>query len=370
MGERYTGRRAALFDRLPDNVETVVVPPSKTLRYLTGLEMHQSERPTLLLLQSGQPLAFVVPALETGRVRDVVGDEATFFVYEDATDPVAAAQSAFTEFRDARSTDGRVAMEFRSSRLVEYEVVESAFDWIDVIDLETAAGDLRVCKDETEIEHLRRAAELIDEVLEKTVDAVESGMTEADVERVLHRHVIDSDADSLGVVIVASGPRSANAHTATSDREIEHGDPLLIDAGVVYEGYYSDITRTFAVGEASDEFRDIYDVVYEAAGAARDSVVAGNPLQDVDRASRVVIENAGYGDDYPHRVGHGLGLEGHEPPYLVEGNETPLEVGHAFTVEPGVYVEGLGGVRIEDDVVLTEDGPEVLTTYPRELKIL
>jgi Xaa-Pro dipeptidase len=195
-------------------------------------------------------------------------------------------------------------------------------------------------------------------------------MTEAEVEGILHKAVIDSEADSLGVVIVASGPNTAKPHTNTSDRTIEHGDPLLIDAGVIYEGYYSDITRTFAVGEASDEFREIYDVVQEAAASARDAVVEGVPLQEIDRASRTVIEDAGYGDDYPHRVGHGLGLEGHEPPYLVEGNDQPLDVGHAFTVEPGIYVEGFAGVRVEDDMVLTEDGPEVLTAFPRDLQVL
>jgi Xaa-Pro dipeptidase len=124
------------------------------------------------------------------------------------------------------------------------------------------------------------------------------------------------------------------------------------------------------VGEASDEFREIYDVVQAAAAAAREVATEGTPLQEIDRASREIIEEAGHGDDYPHRVGHGLGLEGHEPPYLVEGNDQPFEVGHAVTIEPGVYVEGLGGVRVEDDVVLTEDGPEILTAFPRDLRIL
>lgn len=370
MANTQTQRREALFDRLADDVGTVIVPPSETLRYLTGLEMHTSERPTILVMQRGRPPAFVLPALETGRVRETIGDDVEFFVYTDATDPVAAASDAFAELTDARPVEGDVAMEFRSSRLVEFEVVESAFGWHDVVDLEDAAAHLRSHKDETEIANLRRAAELIDDILATTVDVVEPGMTEAEVQSVLHKEVIDSDADELGVVIVASGPNTAKPHTNTSERTIQHGDPLMIDAGVLYEGYYSDITRTFAVGEASDEFREIYDVVQEAARSARDAVAEGVPLEEIDRASRDVIEDAGYGDDYPHRVGHGLGLEGHEPPYLVEGNESPLDVGHAFTVEPGVYVEGFAGVRVEDDMVLTEDGPEVLTSFPRDLQVL
>lgn len=370
MAPIAANRRRELFDRLPDDVGTVLVGPSETLRYLTGLEMHTSERPTLLALQPNQPPAFVLPALETGRVRDAVGEDAEFFVYTDATDPVEAARGAFDEFRAARDLGASAAFEFRSARLLEYEVVSDAFDWADVVDLEPTAAALRARKDETEIEHLRRAAELIDDVLAETVDEVEPGMTDADVASRLHKRVLDTEADALGNLIVASGERSARPHTSTADRTIEHGDPLMIDAGVVVEGYFSDITRTFAVGEADEEFRAIYDVVQEAAAAAREAATEGTPLQEIDRASRAVIEEAGYGDDYPHRVGHGLGLEGHEPPYLVEGNEEPFSVGHAVTIEPGVYVEGVGGVRVEDDVVLTEDGPEVLTQFPRDLRIL
>lgn len=370
MASRFAARRDELLNRLADDVGTVLVAPSETLRYFTGLEMHTSERPTMLALQPDEPPAFILPELETGRVRDEMGQDVDFFVYTDATDPVAAAQGAFAEFCEARRVEGTVAMEFRSSRLVEYQVVAGVYDWGDVVDLEADAAALRARKDEVELDHLRRACELIDDLLEATVSGVEPGMTEADVEARLHKAVIDSDADALGNVIVASGPRTARPHTNTSDREIEYGDPLMIDAGVIYEGYYSDITRTFAVGEASEAFEEIYDVVQKSAAAAREAAVEGVPLQEIDRASREIIEEAGYGDDYPHRVGHGLGLEGHEPPYLVEGNDQPFEVGHAVTIEPGVYVEGLGGVRVEDDVVLTEDGPEVLTSFPRDLRVL
>jgi Xaa-Pro dipeptidase len=195
-------------------------------------------------------------------------------------------------------------------------------------------------------------------------------MTEAEVLADLRKRALDSEAEAFGIGIVTSGPRTAMPHTSTSDREIEDGDPLMIDAGVLIEGYYSDITRTFAVGEPPAEWADIYEVVREAARAGREAVAPGVALQEADRAARSVIEEAGYGDAFTHRLGHGLGLEGHEPPYLVEGNEAPFEVGHAFTVEPGVYVEGLGGVRVEDDVVLTDDGLEVLTKTPRELRIL
>jgi Xaa-Pro dipeptidase len=225
-------------------------------------------------------------------------------------------------------------------------------------------------KDETEIDALREAAAIIDRVLADVTAGIEPGMTERAVAREIHEHVLDSDADDLGVLIVASGPNTAKPHTNTSDREIQDGDPVIIDAGVVYRGYYSDITRTYMVGSDSERIRELHEHTREAAKVARETVEPERELQTIDQAARAVIEEAGYGDYFPHRVGHGLGLEGHEPPYLVEGNDAPLEVGHAVTVEPGIYVEGVGGVRVEDDVVVTEDGAEVLTSSPRELRVL
>ncbi|MDY6817554.1 MAG: Xaa-Pro peptidase family protein [Halobacteriales archaeon] len=370
MADVHTDRRDRLFETLDSSIEAVMIPPSKTMRYFTGLEMHQSERPTVLVLQRGQPPAVVLPALETSRVRDALGEAAEFFIYTDATDPLEAARGAFEDLQEERAISGQVGMEYRSTRLLEYELIADAFDWAAIVDAEDAIASLRARKDEQEIEHMREAAAIVDDILEATVETVEPGMTERDVARDIEKRTIDSPADELGVLIVTSGPNTAKPHTNTSDREIEAGDPLMIDAGVVCEGYYSDITRTFNVGEPDEKFREIYEVVRDGARAGRAAVEEGVELQALDRAARDVIEDAGYGEYFTHRLGHGLGLEGHEPPYLVEGNETPLAVGNAFTVEPGVYIEGFGGVRIEDDVVLTEDGTEVLTGFPRNLRIL
>jgi len=145
---------------------------------------------------------------------------------------------------------------------------------------------------------------------------------------------------------------------------------VMIDMGVVLDGYYFDITRTVAVGDPGDEARNIYEVVKEAARVSREAVAPDATYEDLDHAAREVIEDAGYGEYFPHRVGHGLGLEGHEPPYLADGNDDTVDVGNVLTIEPGVYVPEVGGVRIEDDVVLTEDGPEALTESPRDLRIV
>jgi Xaa-Pro dipeptidase len=369
MDDRHERRVAALFDRLPDEVGVALVPPSETLFYLSGLSMERSERPALLALFRDGPPAMVLPRLEADRARDALGD-VTLYAYGDATDPVAAAAGAFAELRAERELPPPIAAEFRATRLLEYELLADDYGWADLHDLEPAATALRARKDDAEIGTMREAASMTDNLLEATLAELEPGLCEVDVERRLRKRVIDSEADEFGVGIVTAGERTARAHANTGETEIESGDPVMIDVGVVHDGYYSDITRTVAVGDPDPEFREIYGVVREAARAGREAVAPGETFESADRAAREVVESAGYGEQFPHRLGHGLGLEGHEPPYLVEGNDDAFAVGNVVTVEPGVYVDGLGGVRIEDDVLVTEDGRESLTSTPRELRVL
>lgn len=369
MSSRHDARREKLLDRLPTDVSAVFLSPGETLRYFTGLQMHKSERPMLLAVHSDDDPAAVVPRLETDRIREVVGDAVDFFVYEDATDPAAAAREAFTEYAEVYGVDGPVAAEYRSTRLLEQHVISAGVSG-EVVDAEGAISALRTRKDGAEVDRLRRAAELIDEVLADVTANVAPGQTERDVARAIQRRVLDSDADGVGPLIVASGPNSAKPHTNTGTREIQEGDPLIIDAGVVYEGYYSDITRTFLVGGESEQVREMYEHAREAARATREAVEPGVALESLDETAREIITEAGYGENFPHRVGHGIGLEGHEPPYLVGGNEAPVQAGHAITIEPGIYIEGVGGVRVEDDLVVTDDGAEVLTSSPRNLRVL
>lgn len=367
MGSKISKRPDRLFETIEETVDTVILSPGETLRYFTGLIMHKSERPTLIVLSRNDEPAAVLPELETDRARDAL-PEADFYTYGDATNPVTAAREAFERLAGDRGLDGPFGVEFRSTRLLETEVF--APRGAEVVDVENGIAMLRAHKDETEVEKMRTAVEIIEDILEATLEEIEPGTTEKDVERQIRKRAIDSDADAFGVGIVTAGERTAYPHANTGARVIEDGDPVMIDAGVVYEGYYSDITRTVAVGDPGEEFREIYMVVRKAAAAAREAIAPGVEMQAVDRAAREVIDEAGYGEYFPHRVGHGLGLEGHEPPYLVEGNDATLEVGHAVTVEPGVYVPELGGVRIEDDIVVDEDGADVLSTSTRDLRQL
>jgi len=369
MGDRHQNRRERLFEKLPGDVDAALLPPSKTLYYFTGLSMHTSERPTLVVLIRDRNPAVLLPKLETDRVREALPD-ADCYTYGDATDPVAAARPALANLVDDCDLSGTVAAEYRATRLLELDALSDHVGFDDIRDLGPVAASLRARKDETEIRTMRRAATITDEILQATFDELEAGMREVDVERALRRRVLDSEADEHGVGIVTSGPRTAHAHANTGEREIQEGDLVMVDMGVVLDGYYSDITRTVAVGDPGDEARNIYEVVQEAARVSREAVAPDATYEDLDHAAREVIEDAGYGEYFPHRVGHGLGLEGHEPPYLADGNDDTVDVGNVLTIEPGVYVPEVGGVRIEDDVVLTEDGSEALTESPRDLRIV
>jgi Xaa-Pro dipeptidase len=177
-------------------------------------------------------------------------------------------------------------------------------------------------------------------------------------------------APSFGT-IVASGPNSANPHHSNGDRPFAAGDLIIMDGGAWHQGYASDITRTIALGQPSVEARRIYELVKAANAAGRAAATRpGATGETIDQAARQVIEQGGYGPQFIHRTGHGLGMEVHEPPYIVGGSRDPLPVGATFTVEPGVYISGVGGVRIEDDVVVTEEGAESLTSFDRDLIVV
>jgi Xaa-Pro dipeptidase len=226
-------------------------------------------------------------------------------------------------------------------------------------------------KDGDEIAKMKQAVAITQVALQATLAKVCVGMTEREIANDLLLEMLGRGAESLPFEpIVLTGPKSALPHGAPGDRRVEAGDLLLFDFGVNVGGYASDITRTFAVGTVDDELRCVYDLVRRANEAGRRAARPGVEIQEVDRAARRVIVAAGYGPYFTHRTGHGLGLEGHEPPFACEGDTTILEPGMTFTVEPGIYLPGKGGVRVEDDVVITQGGCESLTTFDRELIVI
>ncbi|MBN2604992.1 MAG: aminopeptidase P family protein [Bacilli bacterium] len=227
---------------------------------------------------------------------------------------------------------------------------------------------LRVSKEESEIKLLKEACRITDAALDFVVKRIKPGMSEREVEITLKNKMIELGADATWErFIVASGERGAMPHGMASDKLIQSGEMVTIDIGCIYKGYSSDLTRTIAMGDAKPELIDIYNIVYEAQKLAVASAKAGMTGKELDSVARDYIVNAGYGEYFKHGLGHGLGLDVHEDPRASQANTEPLEVGACVTIEPGIYITGLGGVRIEDDVILTESGCIVLNEYPREL---
>ena len=220
-----------------------------------------------------------------------------------------------------------------------------------------------------EVDAMRRAIAISEAALRQLLTEVQPGMTEKQIASRLEALMAQGGGDGLAFdTLIQTGPNSANPHGSTTGRALQQGEFLLIDYGCKVDGYPADITRTFCLGTPTAEMQKIYDTVLRANEAAKAAAGPGVPCGDVDRAARQVIEDAGYGEYFIHRTGHGLGLDTHEPVPQIAGNiDYPLEPGMVFTIEPGIYIPGLGGVRIEDNVLVTDTGLEVLTSFPRTL---
>jgi Xaa-Pro dipeptidase len=376
----YLGRIEALRRLEKENgVSCVALVPGANLRYFTGQTSHLSERPMVVYVPAEGPLGVVLPELEAPGQRaalglghgEAAGSEAVrLFVYSDEE----GHEGAFARAAEELGLAGKaIGVEYLSMRLLEARRIEQSAPGCRLLATEPWLPKLRMCKDETELAAMRRAAGIAERALLRLLDdrAVRPGRTELEVAGDLQVALLREGSEGLPFSpLVLAGPNTASPHSGPSDRRMEEGDLVIFDWGALCEGYQSDITRTFVLGEPAPEFSRIHDVVLAANQAGRLAVRPGVPAQEVDRAARRAITVAGYGPYFIHRTGHGLGLETHEPPYMVEGNELLLEPGMTFTVEPGIYLPGIGGVRIEDDVVVTEQGAEALTSLPRELGIL
>ncbi len=345
-------------------LDCVVLVPGPNLRYLTGLTMHLSERPTLAFFPTQGSPALLLPLLESQGLAEGLRSEMQLLPYTDEEGP----QGAFAAAAAALELSGkRLGVEFLQMRVLELRRLEQVAPGCHILACEAFLQELRARKDGPELEQMRHAIRLTEDALSATMARVHPGQTEEEIATELRVAMLRAGAEEVAFITAVAGPRTASPHANSSSRPLERGDVLIVDCGAVYGGYVADITRTFAVGEIPAEIKRVYAVVQAANEAGRAAVRPGVTAQEVDRAARRVIAEAGYGEYFIHRTGHGLGLEVHEPPYIVEGNEGLLQPGMTFTVEPGVYVPGLGGVRIEDDVVVTSAGAETLTTYPRQL---
>lgn len=366
-------RLSRLRDRLADtSLDCVAVIAGPNLYYLTGLSFHLSERPTVAFFpRQGEPV-IVAGILEEPKVRARAPYPIRGFYYADSQGAQGMADAFAQASRALRLSTSRVGVEPLRMRVGELQLIEEAFPGSAVDSAEEVLAGLRMRKDAEEIGHMRRAVRMAERALEATLPYVRPGRTEREVaaELVVQTLRAGSDAELPFAPIVASGPHSALPHATVSDRAIQEGDLVVLDWGASSNGYVSDLTRTFAIGRIDPELAGIYELVKAANAAGTRAARPGVPCKAVDAAARQVIEAGGYGQYFIHRVGHGLGLEGHEHPGMHASNELLLEAGVTFTVEPGIYLPGKGGVRIEDDVAVTEDGVESLSEYSKELTVL
>jgi Xaa-Pro dipeptidase len=347
----------------------VILNPGPTLTYLTGLHFHLMERPVVLLFAQDQVPAIVIPELELQKVADLPYKLQVFSYPENPSEW----DGVFRKAVQVLGLDGkRIGVEPRQLRLLEFRHVKNGAPEAEYPDASNVLAQLRLRKDKPEVDAMRRAVQIAQDALGATIPLIKIGMTEKELagELVTQLFKHGSESEMPFSPIVSAGPNSANPHASPTERKLQAGDLLVVDWGAAFSGYISDLTRTFAVGEVDEEYQKIHKIVQEANAAGRAAAKPGAPCAEVDKAARRVIENAGYGKYFTHRTGHGIGMEGHEEPYMRGDNMQLLEPGMTFTVEPGIYLPGRNGVRIEDNMVVTESEAESLSDMPRKMRVV
>ncbi|WP_460653345.1 M24 family metallopeptidase [Kribbella endophytica] len=344
----------------------LVIAPGSDLRYLIGQGGGSFERLTALVVPAeGQP-ALVVPKLEAPGYADVPLAElgVDVLTWVDGDDPYALVGDRLGKPDQVAVSDFAIALQVLALR--------HAMPAAEQVLAGPIVRELRMRKDAAEIAELRAAGAAIDRVHARVPDFLRAGRTEADVGADITKAIVEEGHAHADFVIVGSGPNGASPHHDVSDRVIEAGDVVVVDiGGPLPSGFNSDSTRTYAVGEPRDaDVRATYAVLQEAQQAAVDAVRPGVTAESIDAAAREVIAAAGFGDYFIHRTGHGIGLDVHEEPYIVAGNQLVLEPGMAFSVEPGIYQAGRWGARTEDIVIVTDDGVESVNQRPHNLLVV
>lgn len=339
--------------------DKAIIGDPMSINYLTGIHIIPYERYYGLVLDAGtQELTMVNPSVDTGCMKGVVPEK----TYLDEDGPADTIREVVGE-----CTVLAVDKKYFSMRIGEI------FHSLDcqIEDLGDCIAQLRMFKDETEIETMQFAAKIVDEAVAYVSDKIRPGMTEKELNMMLYTYMASYPGfitDEF-IILVLAAANSANPHGVSGDYAFQEGDIVLMDFCAYYNYYWSDITRCLFVGKVGNpKLAEIYDIVLRANLTAIESVKPGVKASDVDRAARDVITNAGYGELFLHRTGHGLGLDVHEEPYITSASDLVLEEGMTFTIEPGIYIEGVGGVRIEDDILVTKDGCRTLTLRTKKLE--
>jgi Xaa-Pro aminopeptidase len=342
------------------HIDTVLLSVGHDLPYLTGYTAMPLERLTMLVVPRDGDATLIIPRLEAPRVVEQPG-VFDLLPWGETEDPTALVGKL-------SSGSSRIAVgdQMWARFLVELLPHVPGAEYLRAVDV---VGALRMTKDQAEIDALAAAGAAVDKIAGELqrgeIELV--GRTEAQVSAELSRRIIAEGHDKVNFAIVAAGENAASPHHHAGGRVIEEGEIVLCDFGGTMAGYCSDTTRCVFTGEVASDVAEAYEVLHEAQAVGVAAGATGTPCEDVDRATRKVIDDAGYGEYFIHRTGHGIGLEEHEDPYIVEGNSLPLAPGHAYSVEPGIYIPGRWGMRLEDIVVATLDGPVSLNNSDHRL---
>lgn len=362
--DRLERLRAAMRTR---GVDALLVGPSADLRYLVGYHALPLERLNMLVVPVDGPASLIVPELEAPRAEaSGAPRHAELVPWGETDNPVALVVDRLA----AAGTDlgGTFGVQDRlwTSFTLGLQAALVGARWVPG---SSVMRDLRIIKTAAEIQALRDVGAAIDAVHAAVPDLLRPGRTEAEVGRDIAERILD-DHDEVNFVIVASGPNGASPHHETGDRTLEVGDAVVVDIGGTREGYCSDVTRDYAIGHLPDGYADLHRALEEAQELAVQAVRPGVSAEAIDAAARDHLDAAGYGRYFVHRTGHGIGVEEHEEPWIVAGNSEPVAAGMAFSIEPGIYVPGRYGSRIEDIVVVTDDGVERVNHRPREVLVV
>ncbi|WP_221565569.1 Xaa-Pro peptidase family protein [Alkalihalobacillus sp. TS-13] len=344
------------------------VHSSANVFYLSNFNCEPHERLLGIFIFPDHEPFLVCPGMEVSQARDA-GWKYEIIGHGDADDPWKMIQYALTD-RGITKAD-HVVIEKETLSYARAEQIMKMFPSVSLHSAEDKLHQLRLIKDEKELEILRKAAELADFGVETGVNALREGCTEMEVLATIEYELKKKGIREMSFsTMVLFGEKSGQPHGNPGNRKLKKGDFVLFDLGVVLDGYCSDITRTVAFQEVNDKQKEIYDIVLKAQLETLELSKPGTRLGDLDKKARDIITNAGYGDFFPHRIGHGIGIDVHEYPSMSENNNNFLKEGMTYTIEPGIYLPDIGGVRIEDDILVTSDGFETLTKFPKELQII
>ena len=345
-----------------DAIDLVVIGPTANFKWLIGTPIHGDERPCMILI-SKTKACILIPAVNIGDPNIFDGFEA--FKWTDEDKPKVALNNALDymsmDIVAHVSIDEAMRADFAFMILDAYPNAKKSLSSNNI-------AKLRMKKSHAEYLELKHNANIADRALLEIRAKLKSGMSETEVAAIVESSFANDQA-SVYFAIVAAGKNGASPHHMTGDSIIQDGDTIVVDLGSKHGSFSSDITRMFAIGEASEKYLIVHNVVEMAVQAALKASRIGAKASDVDKAARQVIENAGFGEFFIHRTGHGMGMEGHELPYISAASDVTLEANMVYTIEPGIYLPGEFGIRLEESIILREDGPEILSQIPRDLLI-